>query len=146
MTKQPTFQWDPSTGQAVCVLEYKNEIFVGTAKCDPVDFDMISEKTGLYIAEQRASIQFYQHIKNNEIKPQLQVLNHLCSTMWNSKNLNQKSYEFKRILKEINNLENDLITINNVIADTKETLKTYIDEKDSFYKKIREKRDKDKLD
>ena len=146
MAKQPIYEWDPKTGYATCTLEYKDFVFFGQAKCAPEDQDMMSEKTGLHIAEERAYIEFLQHIKNNEIKPQLEILNHLCSTMNNSKKLNPNSYEYKRILKEIKNLESDLDFYIDYIATEEAVLKSYIDEKDKFYKKVRENRNKDKID
>lgn len=66
--------------------------------------------------------------------------------MNNSKKLNPNSYEYKRILKEIKNLESDLDFYIDYIATEEAVLKSYIDEKDKFYKKVRENRNKDKID
>ena len=64
---------------------------------DTKDMDMMSEKTGCQIAQWRAELDFYIHIRDNELKPQIQVLNHLLSTVSQRKDFNSKSQDTKMI-------------------------------------------------
>ena len=97
----------------------------------------MSEYTGCEIAEKRAKIKILQHIKNNQIIPQIQAYEHLISTMLNSKQLNPQSYEFKRIKAEYDNLLNQYTAIKNKIKYSQSKLREYITNKESVNKFIR---------
>ena len=70
-----SFEYD--NGQTLCVFEYKDHYFVGQAHCHPDDEDFMSEKTGCFIAESRAHQKYLKFVKNCEIFPKLEALNHL---------------------------------------------------------------------
>lgn len=140
MKNEPIFQWDKDYGSALCILTEGNNSFVGYANCHPDDEDMMSEKTGLTIALYRAEIKFYQHIKNNEIKPQLKALKQVYYAMNRSKKFNPNSYENKMLQRQIHQLEIDLDTIKDLLDNKKETLRDYINEKEKLYQKIRDNR------
>ena len=142
MINEPIFTWDESSGTAKCIVNYKNAKITGVAICHPDDKDMQSKLTGQEIAKRRAKIECYVHIKENEILPKIEILNHLLGTMAHSKNFNQKSYEAKRIRAELQNLKDDLATINEELAEEKVGLKLFLTQKDAFYKQIRTKRSK----
>lgn len=97
----------------------------------------MSEYTGCEIAERRCKIKILQHIKNNQIIPQIQAYEHLISTMLNSKQLNPQSYEFKRIKAEYDNLLNQYTAIKNKIKYSQSKLREYIFNKESVNKFLR---------
>ena len=101
-----SFEYD--NGQTLCVIEYKDHYFIGQAHCHPDDEDFMSEKTGCFIAESRAHQKYLKFVKNCEILPKLEALNHLKSTLavWESDTPN---YFSRRLNSEIKNLEEDLI-------------------------------------
>ena len=117
------------------------------AKCHPDDWDFMSEYTGCEIAERRCKIKILQHIKNNQIIPQIQAYEHLISTMLNSKQLNPQSYEFKRIKAEYDNLLNQYTAIKNKIKYSQSKLREYIFNKESVNKflRLRKATEKEKL-
>lgn len=104
----------------------------------------MSEYTGCEIAERRCKIKILQHIKNNQIIPQIQAYEHLISTMLNSKQLNPQSYEFKRIKAEYDNLLNQYTAIKNKIKYSQSKLRGYIADKEKVNKFIRLKKTKEK--
>ena len=59
--------WDKENYKATCIIKDKNCTFTGEARCHPEDVEFLSTITGGYIAEGRAYIKLYQHIKNNEL-------------------------------------------------------------------------------
>lgn len=107
----------------------------------------MSEYTGCEIAERRCKIKILQHIKNNQIIPQIQAYEHLISTMLNSKQLNPQSYEFKRIKTEYDNLLNQYTAIKNKIKYSQSKLREYIFNKESVNKflRLRKATEKEKL-
>lgn len=107
----------------------------------------MSEYTGCEIAERRCKIKILQHIKNNQIIPQIQAYEHLISTMLNSKQLNPQSYEFKRIKAEYDNLLNQYTVIKNKIKYSQSKLREYISNKESVNKflRLRKATEKEKL-
>lgn len=107
----------------------------------------MSEYTGCEIAERRCKIKILQHIKNNQIIPQIQAYEHLISTMLNSKQLNPQSYEFKRIKAEYDNLLNQYTAIKNKIKYSQSKLREYISNKESVNKflRLRKAMEKEKL-
>ena len=139
---KPRFEWDEEKGIATCTIYYKNKKYTGSATCHELDNDMKSEKAGTQLAIWRAEIDYYKHIKNDEILPSIRALKHLYSTMVQSKQFNENSYENKRLWKQIRSYEADLTVINHELAVLKENIKDYIQEKDKFYKQIRKHRSK----
>lgn len=126
-------------GNAVFIIYYKGQKFVGKATCHPDDLDMESERVGLTIAETRAAIKVHRFIRDYEVKPQLKILQHLHSNMKTSKFYNPNSYEAKMLRSQIRAIEKELTTINNCIADEQKFLKDYITGKDKLYKRLRAK-------
>lgn len=129
-----SFEYD--NGQTLCIIEYKDHYFVGQAHCHPDDEDFMSEKTGCFIAESRAHQKYLKFVKNCEILPKLEALNHLKSTLavWENDTPN---YFSRRLNSEIKNLEEDLMMCKRAIANEQQYLHGYIKEKDKLYKRIR---------
>ena len=140
--KEPYFSWDPETGHAICLIQDGNATYYGTAKCAPDDKDMMSEKTGCEIAWTRANISYMQKQKE-KVRYQIEALQHYKSTVLQSKTLiidDNVDYLFRRLNKEIYNLRQEHYELQSQIDVAKTRLREYIKDKDTFYKKIREKR------
>lgn len=137
------YNWYPDTGIAACRIYYKGNQFCGSASCCPEDKDFQNEKTGIIIAETRATISMYKHIIKNEIKPALTQLIHLEDSMKRSKFYNEKSYESNMLRRQIQYLQNYLCTVNNEIDMLYQYLNGFIEEKDKFYQLVRANRQKD---
>lgn len=57
MGRQPIYEWDEKAGLATCCIWLDDFLQgYGIAQCAEKDRDMISERTGLQIAEMRAQI------------------------------------------------------------------------------------------
>lgn len=134
------FTYGYNNGIAVYKIKYKRKIFSGTAHCHPDDRDMESERVGLTVAESRANIKVLTYIKENELEPQLKILNHVYANMKSSKYFNPKSYETKSLRRQIHILQNELNVINKNLVEEKKFLKDYVKGKEKIYKKIRAKR------
>ena len=145
MIGEPIFNYNEHRGTTTCTISDGQNTFIGTAKCHPDDRDCMSEYTGCEIAERRCKIKILQHIKNNQIIPQIQAYEHLISTMLNSKQLNPQSYEFKRIKAEYDNLLVQYSNIKEKIKYSKNELKEYLINKEKVNKFIRLKKAKEKV-
>lgn len=136
MEKNIKFEY--SYPHAYCYIEQDGITFFGEATCHPDDEDYGNERTGLFIAEMRATLCVLRHQRDNVIKPQLKTLYHLIHNIQRSKYHNPRSHETTMILRTINNLRMQLDTVNNDIADTKKILKDYIQKKEEIYQKLRQ--------
>lgn len=132
-----THEWDPEAGAAYCIIEYNNQKLGGYASCHPDDLQFLSPLTGGYIAECRADIKYYQHIKNNELYPQIKALKHLLSIIKQNKNYNANSMEVKKLYKEIKIKEKELESVKENIKEIKQQLSNYLETKEKLHKKIR---------
>lgn len=128
-----------TNGVSKFYIRYNNKTFIGEAQCHPEDMDFESERVGLTLAEARANIALMRHIRENEIKPQLKMLKHLYATISSSSKYNPKSHEYKMLQRTLHNLENELTTINNAIADERKFIKDYINGKEKLYQRLRDK-------
>lgn len=138
MGKLPEFTWDEVSGMTTCTIILDDFLQgFGIAECADQDRDVISQRTGEYIAELRAQINLLQNYKNRELYPGLKALLHLKSTMTNSKLHNPDSYESKRLNIEIKNLRKDIADIQGAIKETKQTLYDYINAKENMYQRQR---------
>lgn len=128
--------YNKETGESICQINYDNHIFIGKAFCHPEDEDVKSAITGPTIAEARAELKKFKHIRNETII-QLKALNHLWIGINNSKKVNIKDYSYRRLQSEVQRLKNQLTTANNEIADLKQFLKAYIAKKEAAAQKYR---------
>ena len=139
------YDYNKETFQASFIIENKNIVGIGNAVCHPKDNDVASERTGLQIAEYRAKIHFLQNNKETQLKPALNALKHLYSTMNHSKYFNEHSYEAKRIRKEIKNLEKEINETNINIENNRIALRNYINDKDKMAEIYRAKKNKENI-
>lgn len=133
------FDYDEETGSSYCVIPYDGRTFAGVAYCHPDDVDFKSERVGMSIAEARAQIDILRYIRDCKIKPALKTLRMLYSDISNSKYHNPKSRETKMLQRRIHELEKELATTNNEIADIRKFVKDYIDGKEKLYQRLRAK-------
>ena len=134
------YYWDPEYGFCECSLTIGNNTFYGQANCHDDDMDMCSERTGKLIAETRAKIAWFQHVKNNELRPQLAALKQLYYSMNRSKYFNPKSYENRMLQRQIHFIKKQLAVVNNDLVKIQQNLKKLLRDKDEFYKAVRKKR------
>ena len=141
---QPIFDYNETTATSTCFLEFEGQVFVGTAQAHPDDMDMASKLVGQDIAYRRAMIKYLSFVRDWQIKTELRALKQLYYTMAHSTHFNEKSYENKMLQRQLRQLESDLATIKEEIANERQELKDLITEKDNFYKQIRAIRQKAK--
>ena len=137
--KNENIRFNYNNGVTECYIQYNNYVAFGVAKCHPEDADMQNENTGCEIAMRRATIMLYKHHRDM-LKSQLQALNQLYYSMNKSKRFNPKSYENVMLQRQINLIKTDLDTIKEMIIETQNSLKEYIQLKDDFYVAIRKNR------
>lgn len=126
-------------GKAKFTITYNGIDFTGVAQCHPEDLDYGNERTGLCIAEARATIKVKQFKRDYELKPQLKILYHVYHNLQRGKYYNEKSYETRMIQSQIRSLEKQLTAMNNDIDEEKKSLKEYIDGKEKLYQRLRAK-------
>jgi len=138
-----TEDWNEELGLAQCVVtDISNGVILsgyGRAACHDDDIPWKRASTGKYIAMTRAQIDILKKKRDYELKPSIMAIEHIISTMTNSKKYNPDSYEAKRIKKELKNLKDDLHMINTIIKDEQASLKTYLDAKDKLHKEAENK-------
>lgn len=139
MKHQPEFIWDDLNKVALCVIYDGQNTYYGQARCHEKDMDMCSEKTGCEIAFRRARIKYLQYYRDT-LKTQIKALNQLYYSMKHSKKFNPKSYENKMLQRQIRLTNLDLDTVKEMLTTEQQELKAYLDKKDIFYNRIRNKR------
>ena len=141
MKKDIDFIWDEESGIATCLIPWDdNNDIIGTSICCEEDQDMKSEKTGMHIAEKRATIGYLKAIRDNEIKPQLKILKQFYYSINQSKQFNPKSYEARMLNRQIKMLEEGLDYVKKNIKANQKDLSNYINEKEKFYTFVRKGR------
>lgn len=130
--------WDNDLGMAQCIIEDTSTNGVtlrgyGKATCHDDDKQWKSEFTGKYIAMTRAQIDILRKKRDYEIIPSIMALEHVLSTMEQSKKYNPKSYEAIRIKKELKHYQEDLHMIQTIIIDEQENLRLYLAGKDQLH-------------
>lgn len=139
--KEPIFDYNEETGITVChISDNKNNTFTGIANCHDDDRDFMSRLTGCEIAFRRAKIEQLRFIRENDLKPRLAALEQLYYSMNRSSQFDEKSYPNRMLQRQIRLIKFDLTTINEMLAYERQGLKSYISQKDDFYKKTRKMR------
>ena len=140
------YNWNKETGICIASIILPNgDVLQGYATCHPDDMDMCNEQTGCILAGFKLLVKAQQYHKNHILKPKLEMLLHLKSLFERNPNYNKDSYENKMLCKQIFLLRKEIAEVKCRIETTKQERKEYIALKDSFYKKIREKRGQNKL-
>ena len=123
------------------IIDNDGSVYIGEAHCHPEDVDMMSEKTGLQIAEIRANIKFLKHLIK-ESKKELKALKDFHSLLKFNPYYNKENREVKLLIKEIRRREKDIKENKNSLKEMKDSLIEYIAEKEKFYQKIRRNRNR----
>ena len=136
----PQYIWEPETGYAACILtDNQGKVYFGAAQCSDVDKDMMSEKTGCMIAEKRALIKALKDCRK-ELKIKQSALNQLYYSVNKSKKYNSRGYMERMLKRQMKMIETDIETYNQQISAQQKNLNTFINDKDEFYKRIRQNR------
>lgn len=138
--KDLTFMYNNS-GYTTCELQYDGKTFIGRANCLDQDMDFWSENVGCFIAEMKAKIKMMRYMRS-ETRKKLKVLTDFQKRLECCKDYNSKSFEAKRLIKEIYYYKTEIETITNAIQDAESYLKDYIEGKERVYQKLRAKRAK----
>lgn len=138
----PTFKWDEETGVATCILTDGQHYFTGIACCHDDDEDMCSQKVGEEIACRRARIDYLKFYRDT-LKSELRGLRQFYYAISQSNKFNKESYEVKMLFRHINRLEFDLNYAREIIEEERKSLNQYINNKEKFYQKIRQVRNKE---
>lgn len=133
------YNWDAENGVATCDIIVNNQNFHGEAHCHTEDRDYGNERTGYMIAETRAAINYLYHLRN-ERRIILKAFKHLYKCLSTSKHFNRDSYEAKMIYRQIKIHQAEMQGLKLQINNLKDDLRTYINLKDAFYKKLRKNR------
>ena len=142
MKREPKFYFNPENGASMCIIETKNNTFVGTAQCADADRDMMSEKTGCEIAYHRAIIHTLQH-HMDETRYELNGLKKYFYCVNQSKYFNPDDYMSGMLISQINQREDEISVTKEAIKKEKEYLKNFMADKAEFYKKVRHNRKAD---
>ena len=119
MKQKTDYSYDEKTGKSTFSIYDNNITITASAQCAPEDKDIQSPFFGVDLAETRAWRKYYAYIRENRIKPQLNVLKQLYYTMKHSTQFNPKSYEAKMLFRQIKFQEEDLAYIKQEIKDLK---------------------------
>lgn len=138
--------WYPDLGVAEIVFNIDGKEYVGEANCHPDDEDMKSRNVGFALAEMRAAYAFGKDKLQNVYKPQLAILEHIYDCAKSSKKFNPFDNTVRLVRRQIAQLKKEIATLTCDLEDIKRTEREYIADKEWYYKKIREKRLKDKND
>ena len=98
-----------------------------------------SEITGGNISTWRAEIKYMKFLKNHEVLPKIQALDHIMGTMIHSNKFDHTHYEYKRLWKEYNNLLDDYNELINEIDETEKLIKQYLTELDKRHNQAKNK-------
>jgi hypothetical protein len=131
------YTYYPNDNLSYFEITHNGIAVAGSARCHPEDVDMVSERTGLTIAEARANIRLLKVKKRTEIQPKIDVLRHLLTNIESSKYHDPKAYESKMLRSQLSHWEKQLEQINNDIIEEEKSLKEYINQKDKLYNRLR---------
>ena len=141
--KNCKIDYNKDTHTATCEIKHGSALYIGKAYCHSDDTDMENEKTGIEIAYRRALIKSMRASKSEE-KAIIAALKQTYYSMKHSKKFNERSYENITLQRQIKLHEETLNELNELIEEYTTHLKSYIDDKDKFYKRIRFNRNKAK--
>lgn len=137
--KYPVYTWDEKIGVATCTFAYKNERFVGKARCHPEDEDMKNKLTGSTLAEWRALIKLLKFQKK-ELVTELHGIKVFYNTIKDSKLVNSTGFEMRMLRACIKEYEAEIKEIKEEIAYISDSIKNYIETKNNLYALVRKKR------
>jgi hypothetical protein len=135
------FYWDEERGMCRCTIFDMDNKYTGFAFCHPTDIDMKSQKVGEEIAYTRALINALK-AKKKELKLELRGLLGYYYAIQHTSKFNRKSYEARMLYRQIRMRQDDIDSIDKEIDAREVYIYHYVDEKDKFYRIIRQNRAK----
>lgn len=132
------YYWLADSRMAKVILTYKNQPFIGTAKCAPEDEDYCSKFTGFTIAESRAKTSILQFQKK-ELKIKLEAIAHVYYNLCTSSKVNFKSHEMRTLRRQLTLLTAEIQSLDQEIRSEKAALRNYLKEKDQLHSRLRVK-------
>lgn len=138
---EPIYKWHEEIGVAECTIydPETNKPVTGVARCGPEDVDMKSEKTGCEIAYRRALIKLLKE-KQSRTKLIRNAYKDLLVTYEKRPGYNKEDPLVRIARKRYYNTLEDIRTLESAIVNFKADLKSFIDEKDKFYVRLRKLR------
>ena len=132
--------WDSEDGIAVYTTTTPDgNSFTGVSQCHPDDKEFMSENFGMSIAGTRSALAYLRHLRDNEILPQIKILNHVYTNMTTNKKFNPKSYEATMVRRQLTHLRYELEDTKEMIRLLKDQIDINIKTKESFNKLERSK-------
>ena len=125
----------------VCTLVQKGKKYVGVARCHPLDKDMQSTLIGETISHSRACGVLLRE-RLAESKQKLKILEDFLKSLADSKGYKNEfnSYTARKLRREIYETKKIITNLTNAIQTHEENTQRYIDNKQEFQDKVREKR------
>lgn len=141
MDKHTKFSYSPDGHITVCERRIHNQVFRGVAKCHPADWDFESKLVGEHYAYMRSMIQEIA-ARRDAKREELKALKHLYNILEQNPKVSRESVECYTIRRQIKVIEEEIEDLRELIKMTKTELRASIIAKDTYYKKIRESRQK----
>lgn len=141
MDKHTKFSYSPDGHITVCERRIHNQVFRGVSKCHPADWDFESKLVGEHYAYMRSMIQEIASRRDAK-KEELKALKHLYNILEQNPKVSRESIECYTIRRQIKVIEEEIEDLRELIKMTKTELRASIIAKDTYYKKIRESRQK----
>lgn len=133
--------WDEETGLAKYSFDAGGRHYEGTAVCHPEDMDFKNQFTGLEIAHMRAVIAYGKDEKIR-LEGKVKGLKQLEASINCSKYYDKNGYEATMLRRQIHLAEEELRYCREDLANIKEDLQTYLNNKAFLYSNLRKKRKK----
>lgn len=144
MTFENIHYFDEETHTYYCLTsDHCGHRFLGQAICAEEDREFESSIIGYNIATARAQAKALKFCKD-VVQAELNGLKHYHSVIRRSKKFKQKGYEAKMLYRQINIKKDMINALKEEITQLNTDLDKYINEKEQFHQRIREKRQKDK--
>lgn len=139
--KHTKFTYSPDGHITICERRIHNQVFRGVAKCHPSDWDFESKLVGEHYAYMRSMIQEIASRRDAK-REELKALKHLYNILEQNPKVSRESVECYTIRRQIKVIEEEIEDLRELIKMTKTELRASIIAKDTYYKKIRESRQK----
>lgn len=118
---------DKKVSKTIIIDTTRNKKYEGIAKCSPEDSFYVEEYVGQTISEMRAKIEMLKDIRDNEILPQIKILEHIYTNMNTSAKFNPNSYEAKMLRRQLSIKKGNLEAVVSLIDSSKIYIYEYLD-------------------
>ena len=139
--KHTKFIHSPDGHITICRRRVHNTVYEGVAKCHPEDYDFESKLVGEHYAYMRALIKEMADRRDAK-RDELRALNHLYNILEQNDKVDKESIECYTIRRQIKNIEDEIKDLRELIKITKLELRATIVAKDTYYREVRKRRNK----